>query len=369
MGVVDDYAAVLDGLEDRVEANTIGMLRRSLDNVLVDLRRAYASYINAVGPAGFDPQGTPIRRPGAYTAGEAASKFRAIQEYAAGFLPPAEIAAWGRRFASDLVEATNLGGEVAATLQQIVTRASNLVPFAGADPFAVRAATEISTAFIQGEAARFRDQITQIVGEGVSRGWGPKRLERQVREALEGSTDPDGITQRLGLRQRAALIARSELANAYVKGSLDHALAEGFGYVRWIAANDERTCPTCASRNTRIYPVDRVVAPAHPRCRCVVGPVPTEAVEEPDPVLRDVLLDGEFWRREYQRGVEAFAAAKKIPIKTAEQQLNRALNTPSASERRLFPDRKEPLPPSVALDAPKGGRTFSEAIEARAAGR
>ena len=354
-------------LETRMVANTTGMLRTALDRVLGDLRRHYTTYLNTVSPEALDPEGNPIRAPGAYSLAEVTAKYRAILRDAQQFLPPEEIAAWQRRFTTDLDEALTVGGEVAAALQTIVAGAS--AQFAGANPLAIRAATQAATASMEGEDARFRDQIAQIVSEGIARGWGSKKLEPLIVKVLEGTIDPQDKTARMGLRRRAALIARSELANAYVKGSLDHALAEGFGYVRWIAANDERTCPTCASRNSRIYPADRVVAPAHPGCRCVVGPVPTEAVEEPDPVLRDVLLDGEFWREEYRRGVEAFAAAKKIPIKTAEQQLNRALNTPSASERRLFPDRREALPPSVALDAPNDGRTFSEAIRERAARR
>jgi len=141
-----------------------------------------------------------------------------------------------------------------------------MVPFAGADPLAVRAAALNASAFIQNETARFRNQIVEIVGEGVARGWGPTRLERQIREALRGARDPKRLNQRLGLEQRAALIARSELATAYVKGSLQRARERGDGYVRVLASNDERTCPTCASRNGRIYPVDRVPLSFHPRC-------------------------------------------------------------------------------------------------------
>jgi SPP1 gp7 family putative phage head morphogenesis protein len=257
------------------------------------------------------------------------------------------------------------------------------VPFAGADPAAIRAAALTTSAFIQGETARFRDQLAQIVGEGATRGWGPKRLEQQIREALRGARDPNGITQRLGLEQRAALIARTELANAYTQGTLARSRAQGYSYVRVLASNDERVCPTCASRNGRVYPLDRVPLPWHPRCRCVAVPAPDEAVEESDPDTRAVLLDSERWQKEHEDGVKTYAEGQwrqqldglqrqlkrlKDPelieamderiakleqrgpdLVKARMELAKALRTPTASERRLYPGRAESLKESAPL--------------------
>lgn len=363
---VDSYAAILDQLESRMVANTNAMLRTALDRVLRDLRRHYAAYLNAVGPSAIDPEGNPLRAPGAYSTAEATAKYRAILRDAQQFLPPEEITAWQRSYATDLVEAMAIGGEAAASLQSVVTGAS--AQFAGANPLAVRAATQAATAFMEGETARFRDQIAQIVSEGVARGWGPKRLERQVVEALEGTTDAAGKA-RPGLRQRAEVIARSELANAYVKGAIDHNLTEGFAFIRWVAATDERTCRWCLSRHGRIFPSDQVVIPAHPQCRCTPVPLPADAVQEEDPVIRDTLLDGDFWRGEHEAGVKALAKAEGISEVRARGLLQRALTAPTASERYLFPDRQRSVPPSAPLDAPRGGRTFSEAVGEIAARR
>jgi SPP1 gp7 family putative phage head morphogenesis protein len=364
---VDSYAAILDELEGRMVANTTAMLRTALDRVLGDLKRHYAAYLNAVGPVALDPEGNPIRAPGAYSSGEAAAKYQAILRDAQQFLPPEEIAAWQRRFTTDLVEALSVGGEAAAALQTIVTGAT--ATYAGANPLAVRAATQAATAFMQGETARFRDQIAQIVSEGVARGWGSRRLERQILGALEGTTDPTGKTARMGLRQRAEVIARSELANAYVKGAIDHNLKEGYAFIRWVAATDERACRYCLSRHGQIFPADQVVIPAHPQCRCTPVPVPANEVLEEDAVIRDTLLDGEFWREEQAAGVRALAKAEGISEEKARGLLQRALTTPTASERYLFPERKRSIPPSAPLDAPMDGRTFSEAIGELAARR
>jgi len=265
-GVADDYAKALAALERRSVANTLALLRRSLAGTLVTLRRSYNAYLSDLGPLTRDDAGQQHRRPGAYTTAESTAKFRAILQDAQQFMTPAELVFWREGYERDLREATQLGGDLATELIRMVSQPDSLVPFAGADPLAIRAAALNASAFIQNETARFRNQIVEIVGEGVARGWGPSRLERQIREALRGARDPKRLNQRLGLEQRAALIARSELATAYVKGSLQRARERGDGYVRVLASNDERTCPTCASRNGRIYPVDRVPIPWHPRC-------------------------------------------------------------------------------------------------------
>ena len=226
--------------ESRMVANTTAMLRTALDRVLADLKRPFGAYLNSVGPAALDPEGKPLPTPGAYSSAEAATKFRAILKDAQQFLPPDEIQDWQRRFATELDEGIANGGEAATALQYIV--AGDSAQSAAANPLAIRAATEAATAFMEGEDDRFRDQIAQIVSEGIARGWGSKKLVPQIVKALEESTDTQDKTARMGLRRRAEKIARSALANAYANGSLDHGLAEGFGFIRWIAATDEGTC-------------------------------------------------------------------------------------------------------------------------------
>jgi len=352
-------------LESRMVGNTTTMLRTALDRVLADLKRHYGAYLNAAGPAALDSEGKPMPTPGAYSSAEAATKFRAILKDAEQFLPPDEIQDWQRRFATDLDEAIANGGEAAAALQTIATGVS--AQFAGANPLVIRAATKAATAFMEGEDARFRDQIAQIISEGIARGWGPKKLVPQIVRALEETTDPQGKTARMGLRRRAEKIARSELANAYAKGAIDHNLAEGFAYIRWVAATDEGTCRCCLSRHGRIYQSDLVTFPAHAECRCTLVPLSADEVQEEDSVIRDTLLDGDFWRGEHEAGVKALAKAEGISEDKARELLRLAISSQTPSERHLFPDREISLPPSVPLDAPKDGRSFSEAVAELAA--
>jgi SPP1 gp7 family putative phage head morphogenesis protein len=347
--MADDYSRALAQLERDIAQNTLALLRRSLAGTLTTLKRSYNAYLGDLGPLTRDDAGQPTRRAGAYTTVESTAKFRAILQDAQQFMGEQEVLQWREMYERGLRAAAQLGGELETELVRMVSEGGMIDAFAGADPLAMRAAAMNASAFIANESARFRSQMVEIVGEGVARGWGPSKLEKQIREAFRGARDPKGLTRRMGLEQRATLIARSELSNAYVKGSLERAKANGGAYVRVLASNDERVCPTCASRNGRVYPVDQVRVPFHPRCRCVVVPVPNEALEETDPAIQDVLLDSERWRAEHERGVKAYAKGKGISLEDARKELDRALRTPTASERRLYPKGTESLQESVAL--------------------
>lgn len=344
--LTDRFASSLNQIERRSERNTLAVLQRSLNNVLLDLRRSYVRYLDDLGPQGYDPNRNTIRRPGEYSVLEATAKFRAIIHDAAKFLTEPEVQMWAIAYERDLRDATNLGGELGARLAALTGQPTTQTPFTGSDPIVIRAATLRVGALIQGEGYKFRDQLIQIVGEGAARGWAPSRLEIAIRQALNGSRDSKGITKQKGLRQRASLIARTELATAYSQGALAKARERGDAYVRVLASNDERVCPTCASRNARIYPVDRVPLPWHPRCRCVAVPVPNEAVEERDPARRAVLLDNERWQAEHEKGVKTYTEGRGIDIEKAKKELSRALRTQTATEKVMF----------------KGGKALQESV-------
>lgn len=367
--LVEEYAANLAKLEAQAEANTAAILRRSLTGTLKDLRRAYGDFIDPELVAYADPTGQMVLRPGQYSAAQAAAKFRGLAEIAQGFMTPQELDTWERAFRVDLQRATVLGGELGHKLAEVVgkPRPGILRRFAGANRPAIEGAARQASAFIEGESAKFRQQLVQVVGDGVARGVGRGQMVQQVRMLLEGvDSTSKGLTKSIGTVQRARLIARSELANAYGHGARDLAMANGFGYIRWVATESERTCPVCAARHGRIYPANQLTIPAHPNCRCVGIPVPNELVEEEDNIIRDTLLDGNYWR-ESQAAVkdEYIRTANKTPAQ-ADRILAAALAAPTASEKRVNPGISVGLQPSVPTDAPGGGgRSFEEAILAR----
>ena len=343
--LADDYAAALDTLADRSVTNTKAALRRSLVRTLRDLRRFYGQFVDPELPDQQSADGV-TRRPGSYSIADGSAKFRKLLELAQAFASDRELQWLRNRYREDFAEAVALGGDLG---QQLAQTADPSAPaqgaFVGASKAAVEAAASTASAYIRGEVESFRDNIARIVTDGIGRGKGPRVLEGEIRTALQGARDPQGLNNRLGLEQRAELIARSELANAYVGAQKAAAARNGYGYARWIATKDERTCPVCASRHGRVYRLDEVVAPGHPRCRCSLSPVATEAVEEPDPTLRAALLREAYWERAREDATREFAAGKGWPFARASQVLEEAVRKPSPSERRQYPDiERAPVP-------------------------
>lgn len=64
----------------------------------------------------------------------------------------------------------------------------------------------------------------------------------------------------------------SAVDEATIKGFKDMGVKE----VRWIAADDEKTCPTCGVRDNTIYRVDKIPPKPHYGCRCYIVPVETK---------------------------------------------------------------------------------------------
>lgn len=334
VALVEDYATAIDALGDSAAANTVAAARKSLDGLLGKLRRSYNTFLNEAVPD--RPSG---RRPLEYTIREATARYADLVKISAEFLPEAEIQKLQVRYRKDLAEAIGKGGELQAQLVKLIDP-SRATPFAGPDPAVVKAAAERTSAFIRGEAMAFRDGLTKIALDGVAKGSGYKVVLKDIKTLLQGAADPQGLTKSMGLERRAELIARSELANAYVEAQRQYAQAGGYRYVRVIAVGDERTCPTCGSRSGLVFKADEITAPFHPRCRCSLSAVPNEAVEEEDPELRRTLLDEDFWEQQREEGRNVLAKANGWDLSQVEAKVNANLQKPTSSERRLYPDLK-----------------------------
>lgn len=50
----------------------------------------------------------------------------------------------------------------------------------------------------------------------------------------------------------------------------------GVKEARWIAADDEKTCPTCGERDNKVYKLSKLPPKPHYGCRCYVVPVNTK---------------------------------------------------------------------------------------------
>lgn len=67
---------------------------------------------------------------------------------------------------------------------------------------------------------------------------------------------------------QTAQYAISAVDEATIKGFKDMGVKE----VRWIAADDEKTCPTCGERDNKIYKLNKIPPKPHYGCRCYVVP-------------------------------------------------------------------------------------------------
>lgn len=58
-----------------------------------------------------------------------------------------------------------------------------------------------------------------------------------------------------------------------VNGTIDGYKSVGVGKVKWIAVDDEKTCPECRKLDGKVFDIDKVPDRPHYRCRCVLEPV------------------------------------------------------------------------------------------------
>jgi SPP1 gp7 family putative phage head morphogenesis protein len=345
--LADDYAEALDMLSARAADNTKAALARALKRTLRDLRKYYSDFINPELEKYRSADGK-MRRPGSYSIADNNAKFVRLMQIAQAYFPEPDLKRIAKQYEKDFAEAVQLGSDLGKELAQLVdpnNKGNGM--FVGASKETTIAAANTASAYIRREVESFRDDIARIVTDGVGRGKGARALENDVRIALVGAKDPDGITQRLGLFQRAELIARSELANAYVNAQKAAAGRNGYKYGRFIATQDERTCPYCAARHGKIYLLSEMAGTLHPRCRCSLSPVSDLAVEEADPELRRELLRQDFWDKEREQVWQKLADTKGWPFEKASKVLEDHLKKPSASEKRLYPDIKVAPKPVV----------------------
>jgi len=120
---------------------------------------------------------------------------------------------------------------------------------------------------------RVRRSLTSsmIQGEGI------RKAQRRLREELGIETD-----RRRGFRRnfyQTLLLTRTEIMRASNLGALavyeaNQDILRGW---EWVATRDERTCPTCAALDSKVFRFDspqlQPPSGSHPGCRCTVVPV------------------------------------------------------------------------------------------------
>lgn len=138
-------------------------------------------------------------------------------------------------------------------------------------------------------------QMTDILATGFIEGRHSRIIAGRMSRALIGLE-----------RNRAIVIAQTEMARAYAEGQLD-----GFDaakqesvklFAEWSTAGDDRVCPKCQPMDGKILKIEeaRGLIPLHPRCRCAWIPITPYDIEAKRARNRQTLLDirKKRWERE-----------------------------------------------------------------------
>lgn len=328
----EDYAKRLNALERDATRMTTDMLKRSLDGLMGELKTAYGK----LKAAGDGTTGKAVAR-------ETARRLNEVIGVAEDFLPAKDVDAWSKQLAGFMEQSDALGQDLAKELvnQPDVRNEGNREQ--------IVSAAKAATSFLDYEVEAFRKQVVGLTEMGVIRGWGPKRLADEVKRVLAGYTQ--GGEFHPGLAQRAHMIARTEMSTAYVRAQKAMAKRLGYDYGRWLATEDERTCPFCGSRSGWIYRLDEVVMPAHPLCRCSIVPVPNELVETKD----EETLNEDDWGEHRESIVREMSVAKRWTIDRTMAHLDKYRDKPSVFEKRVYPSIEHSARPVRVLKDPDPG--------------
>lgn len=196
----------------------------------------------------------PIKR-------QAEADFAYWQTVASDALDDTVRASWasGVGMATRLVEAKQIAGAITpmfGTFNRLAYEAQYISTQAGP----VRR-------LLQSIASNSTENAVDVLRNAMMEGINPRKTA--VRLAQATSAD---LT-------RCEVIARTESARAHKEGTLARYMEADVEYVKWMSAEQMRTCPACWAMDGRVYAIDKVPND-HPNGRCVTEPMLDEEVEE-----------------------------------------------------------------------------------------
>ncbi len=120
---------------------------------------------------------------------------------------------------------------------------------------------------MKGVTEQMTTQMSRILSDGLVGGYGPKKIAKQMTDAIGKLT-----------RTRALVITRTEIIHAHAEGQLDGLQALGVSEVtaevEWSTAGDSLVCERCVGMEGKTYTIKeaRNMIPLHPNCRCAWVP-------------------------------------------------------------------------------------------------
>mgnify|MGYP003293038965 CR=1 FL=1 len=133
---------------------------------------------------------------------------------------------------------------------------------------------EINGAFVVGLLAGYNLVTGYLYGKEADR----KRL--RLNEQIYTAREYGNRNMFQDSLRRAANLWWTQTTQ-YGISAVDEATVKGFSdmgveRVQWIAADDEKTCPTCGARDNKIYKIQDLPPKPHYGCRCYIVPVKTK---------------------------------------------------------------------------------------------
>ena len=110
------------------------------------------------------------------------------------------------------------------------------------------------------------DDAINVLRNAIMEGINPRKAAKRLATAVSASLT------------RCETIARTESARAHKAGTLARYMEAGVDYVRWMSAEQMRTCPACWAMDGRVYKAEDVPND-HPNGRCVMEAMLDEDVK------------------------------------------------------------------------------------------
>ena len=112
--------------------------------------------------------------------------------------------------------------------------------------------------------------IKRTITQGVLTGKSIPELARDIGRVVK---DPEafrkaGKTVFKSTQHRTTVIARTETLRAHNEGRKVFYREVGIKKVKWLTANDERTCAVCSGLDGKVFKIEDDPGLAHPMCRC-----------------------------------------------------------------------------------------------------
>lgn len=348
-----EWLQQLDVLESNGVNRTNRVLNVGAQNVLNQLNGAYKKL--------QDSKGTNNR----YVAQQAEARLASISD----LLPPKQKRALVDAQKAELAKAQQMGGKSGVDLARIAKEGSlTLKENAKPNLNAIDNAGKRLNDFWSKENQAFRDRVTALTQVNLAEGKSYRNLAGQVRSLLlleqqQGteSARSTRVNQKMGISQRAEVIARTEMQTAFVQGQINNYRGLGYEWARWSAAA-ERTCGYCMSRDGLVFVMEEVEGsiPAHPRCRCTLIPVEKPAGigdKKPSQLQADEFLDDQYWQKSRKAKLDQWKGdqnktkggqpkAKELLKSNSDldQALRRYERTPTNQQEYLRPGSDAPQP-------------------------